>query len=70
MHGKDMIGNDYWMRKDDHQFTVPFYASRFVKGVKLPLREDWLGLEDRDDGQSRRADTTDCVQDEAPFILA
>ena len=43
MHGKDMIGNDYWMRKDDHQFTVPFYASRFVKGVKYNSEKTGLG---------------------------
>jgi branched-chain amino acid transport system substrate-binding protein len=43
MHGKDMMGNDYWMRKDDHQFMAPFYASRFVKGVKYDSEKTGLG---------------------------
>ncbi len=43
MHGKDMMGNDYWMRKDDHQFMMPFYASRFVKDVKYDFEKTGLG---------------------------
>jgi branched-chain amino acid transport system substrate-binding protein len=43
MHGTDMMGNDYWMRKDDHQFMLPFYASRFVKGVKYDSEKTGLG---------------------------
>ena len=43
MHRNDMMGNDYWMRKDDHQFMMPFYASRFVKGVKYDSEKTGLG---------------------------
>ncbi len=43
MHGNDMMGNDYWMRKDDHQFMVPFYASSFVKDVKYNSEKSGLG---------------------------
>ena len=43
MHGKDMMGNDYWMRKDDHQFMMPFYASRFVKDVKYDSEKTGMG---------------------------
>jgi branched-chain amino acid transport system substrate-binding protein len=47
MHGHDMMGNDYWMRKDDHQFMVPFYASRFVRGVKYDSEKTSLGWKPR-----------------------
>jgi branched-chain amino acid transport system substrate-binding protein len=43
MHGKDMMGNDYWMRKDDHQFMLPYYASRFVKDVKYDSEKTGMG---------------------------
>jgi branched-chain amino acid transport system substrate-binding protein len=43
MHAKDMMGNDYWMRKDDHQFMIPLYASRFVKSVRYDSEKTGLG---------------------------
>jgi branched-chain amino acid transport system substrate-binding protein len=43
MHGKDMMGNDYWMRKDDHQFMLPYYSSRFVKDVKYDSEKTGMG---------------------------
>ena len=43
MHGKDMMGNDYWMRKDDHQFMLPYYSSRFVKDVKYNSEKTGMG---------------------------
>ena len=43
MHVKDMMGNDYWMRKDDHQFMVPLYEAGFVKDVKYDSEKTGLG---------------------------
>ncbi len=31
------------MRKDDHQFMMPLYASRFVKDVKYDSEKSGLG---------------------------
>ncbi len=43
MHAKDMMGNEYWMRKDDHQLMEPLYASIFVKDVKYDSEKTGLG---------------------------
>ncbi len=43
MHAKDMMGNDYWMRADDHQLMEPFYESVFVKDVKYDSEKTGLG---------------------------
>jgi len=34
MHGKDLVGQDVIMRKDDHQLLMSYYAGIFSKGVK------------------------------------
>ncbi len=43
LHAKDMLGNDYWMRADDHQLMEPLYASVFVKDVKYDSEGTGLG---------------------------
>ncbi len=39
----DMMGNDYWMRKSDHQLMEPLYASVFVKDVKYDSEKTGFG---------------------------
>ena len=43
MHSKDMMGNDYWMRKDDHQLMLPLYVARFTKDIKYNSEKTGLG---------------------------
>ena len=43
MHAKDMMGNDYSMRKDDHQLMEPLYAAVFTKDVKYDSEGTGLG---------------------------
>ena len=43
LHAQDMMGNEYWMRKDDHQLMEPFYESIFVKGEKYDSEKTGLG---------------------------
>ena len=43
LHAKDMMGNDYWMRADDHQLMEPLYASVFVKNVKYDSEKTGFG---------------------------
>ncbi len=43
LHAQDMMGNDYWMRKDDHQLMEPYYESVFVKDVKYDSEKTGLG---------------------------
>ena len=43
MHMKDLLGNDTYMRKDDHQLIMPYYAGVFVRGVKYDSEHTGLG---------------------------
>ncbi len=43
LHAKDMMGNDYWMRADDHQLMEPLYEFVFVKNVKYDSEGTGLG---------------------------
>jgi branched-chain amino acid transport system substrate-binding protein len=43
MHGKDLVGQDVIMRKDDHQLLMPYYAGVFTKGVKYDSEHTGLG---------------------------
>src|SRR5215475_11263479 len=43
MHGKDLLGQDVIMRKDDHQLLMPFYAGVFSKDVKYDSEHTGFG---------------------------
>jgi branched-chain amino acid transport system substrate-binding protein len=43
MKATDMIGAPVWMRKDDHQLSMPYYASHFTKDVKYDSEKTGLG---------------------------
>jgi branched-chain amino acid transport system substrate-binding protein len=43
MHGKDLVGQEVIMRKDDHQLLMPYYAGVFTKGVKYDSEHTGLG---------------------------
>ena len=43
MHGKDLLGQEVIMRKDDHQLLMPFYAGVFSKDVKYDSEHTGFG---------------------------
>jgi branched-chain amino acid transport system substrate-binding protein len=43
MHGKDLVGQEVIMRKDDHQLLMPYYAGVFTKDVKYDSEHTGLG---------------------------
>src|SRR6201982_2994860 len=43
MHGKDLLGQDVIMRKDDHQLLMPYYAGVFSKDVKYDSEHTGFG---------------------------
>src|SRR5882757_4512457 len=43
MHGKDLVGQDVIMRKDDHQLLMSYYAGIFSKGVKYDSEHTGFG---------------------------
>jgi branched-chain amino acid transport system substrate-binding protein len=57
MHMKDLLGNDTYMRKDDHQLIMPYYAGVFVRGVKYDSEHTGLGWK-----TEAKVDTADLAQ--------
>jgi branched-chain amino acid transport system substrate-binding protein len=43
MHGKDLVGQEVIMRKEDHQLLMPYYAGVFTKGVKYDSEHTGFG---------------------------
>ncbi len=43
MHGKDLVGQEVIMRKDDHQLLMPYYAGVFTKDVKYDSEHTGYG---------------------------
>ena len=43
MKATDMVGFPVQMRKDDHQLSMPYYASSFTKNVKYDSEKTGLG---------------------------
>ena len=44
MHIKDMVGQDNWMRKEDHQLIMPYYEGVFTSsGIKYDSEKSGLG---------------------------
>jgi branched-chain amino acid transport system substrate-binding protein len=43
MHAADVAGEEYWIRKDDHQLMEPLYASVFTRGVPNDSEQTGLG---------------------------
>ncbi len=43
MKATDLVGFPVWMRKEDHQISMPYYAAHFTKDVKYDSEKTGLG---------------------------
>jgi branched-chain amino acid transport system substrate-binding protein len=43
MHGKDLVGQEVIMRKEDHQLLMPYYVGVFSKDVKYDAEHTGFG---------------------------
>jgi len=63
-----MMGNDYWMRKDDHRLWCRFMHLD-SSGASSTTPETSLGWKTETVVKADELVQTDCVQYEASFIL-
>ena len=65
MHGKDLLGQEVIMRKDDHQLLMPYYAGVFSKDVKYDSEHTGFGWKNYMTASTAGPDAADHLQDEA-----